>query len=108
MTEQKLPTDSPIDTETLKRFEELQTLRIQLADKLLDLEQEKIRTIRAATSVDMEKQKLFESVLVSRGLPPNHPVEVDAKTGLIKLLEPLKAAPEAVLETPSNGVEATA
>lgn len=116
MTEQdssKLTIDDPIDGDTLKRFEELQTLRMQFSDRLLDLEQEKIKVLRAATGLDMERQKLFESVLVTRGLPPTHPVEIDAKTGLIKLLKPLDPPVESEptsepISASSNGVEVTA
>lgn len=88
-TPQKLTPEDPIDADSLKRLEELQTLRLQLAERVLDLEQEKIRTLRAASNVDAERQRLFESVLISRGLPPSHPVTIDAKTGTLTLLAPV-------------------
>jgi len=100
----QLTLNDPIDPVTLKRFDELQTLRVQLADKYLDLEQEKIRVMRAASNLDVERQRLFEAVLVARGLSPTHPVEIDAKTGTIKLLAPL-SAPEAPTAPATNGVE---
>lgn len=85
----KLTIDDPIDGETLGKFKHLQTVRMQCAERLLDLEQEKVRTLRMAANVDTERQKLFESVLISRGLPPTFPVEVDANTGKIS---PVKEA----------------
>ncbi len=85
-SEKRLSFDTPVEPETLKRLEELQGARTQVADRLLDLEQERIRLLRAATQIDTEKQRTFESILVSRGLTPNFPVEIDAKTGVLKLL----------------------
>jgi len=85
----KLTANDPLDAQTLKRFEEMQGARMQLAERILDLEQEKIKTLRAAQNVDLERQRLFETVLVSRGIPPAHPVRIDAQTGVITLVEPL-------------------
>jgi hypothetical protein len=85
-SESKLTINDPVDQETLTKFSQLQTARLQLSERLLDLEMEKVRTIRAATQVDTERQRLFETVLLARGLAPNAPVEVDAKTGIIKSL----------------------
>lgn len=85
--EAKLTINDPIDAETLQKFSQLQMSRVQVAERLLDLEQEKVRTMRAAAQIDTERQRLFETVLVARGLPPNFPVEIDAKTGLMKAVE---------------------
>ena len=81
--EKKLTLDDPVDADTLTKFSDLQSARLQAAERLLDLEQEKIRTLRAASNIDTERQRLFEAVLMSRGLPPNAPVEIDAKTGKV-------------------------
>lgn len=83
-TQKKVLTiEDPIDEETLERFKTLQGVRMQCAERLLDLEQEKVRTLRMAAGIDQDRQKVFEAQLVARGLPPNFPVEIDAITGKI-------------------------
>lgn len=84
----KLTINDPVDAETLKSFGELQAARGQMSERLLDLEMEKVRTLRAASNIDSERQRLFEKVLMDRGLPPNAPVEIDAKTGKITMITP--------------------
>ena len=84
-----LTINDPLDAATLKKMGDVQLLKLQLAERLADLEQEKVRVLRALSNVDVEKARLFETINVSRGLPPNFPVEIDAKTGLIKPLEPI-------------------
>lgn len=84
MSENKLSIEDPIEPATLDQFKKIMLARQQAAERLLDLEQEKIRILRVAASLDQERQKLFETILTSRGLPPNFPVEVDANTGKIQ------------------------
>jgi len=83
----KLTIADPVDAETLRKFQQLQSSRLQVADSLLSLEQDKIRLMRAASNIEAERQRLFEGVLISRGLPTNYPVEIDAKTGAVKPVE---------------------
>jgi exonuclease VII large subunit len=90
--EKKLSIDDPVAAEDLAKFSELQNARMQVAERVLDLEQEKIRTLRAASNIDTERQRLFEKVLLDRGLPPTAPVEIDAKTGKISLVAPPQPA----------------
>jgi len=93
----KLTVEDPLDPDTLEKFKQLQTARLQLAERLLDLKEEEIRLLRLAGGVAQERTKLFETVLVSRGLPPNFPVEIDAVTGKFTLVQPLpESAPEQV------------
>ena len=107
-TNQTMTLNDPLDAPTLKRFEELAGLRLQLAERLLDLEQERVKTLRAASNLDVERSRLFETILTTRGLPPNHPVQVDAKTGIITLLEPPPVEPSAPAEAPAEPVAVTA
>jgi hypothetical protein len=102
MTEpsRKLTTQDPVDAETLGKIERLQNTRLQLADRLLDLEQEKVRVLRTVSAVDTERARVFEEINVSRGLAPNFPVEIDAKTGKLTPLQ----APEAESALPSEEV----
>jgi len=105
--EKKLTLDDPVDPETLGKFSNLQQARMQCAERLLDLEQERVRVLRAAASVDAERQKIFEGVLLSRGLPPNFPVTIDAQTG--KMTPVQGATPDmvsAAKEAAENGAAA--
>lgn len=91
--EPKLTIDSPVPQETLVKFQQLQGARLQVAERFLDIENEKVRLLRAAANIELERSKLFEGLLVERGLAPNFPVEIDGATGLIKPLEnPMEAA----------------
>lgn len=85
-TENKLSVQDPVSAEDLAKLGEIQGTRLQVAERLLELEQEKIRVLRAASNIDTERQRIFEKVLTERGLPPNAPVEIDAKTGKISLV----------------------
>lgn len=102
-TTRKLNISDPVEPETLAKFGELQAARLQAAERLLDLEQERIRTLRAASNIDNERQRLFEALLISRGLAPNAPVEIDAKTGRITQVDamgaPVKAPPSATADS---------
>ena len=104
----KLTIADPVDAETLKKFQQLQSSRLQVAEHLLNIEQDKIRLMRAASNIEAERQRLFEEVLMSRGLPPNYPVEIDGKTGVMKDQQAVAQAQlaanqaQAAAETPSN------
>lgn len=88
----KLTINDPLTQETLKKLAQLTNQRLQIADQLLDLEQEKIKLMVASRQIDDEKQRLFAKELTDRGLPPNAPVEVDAKTGAISIVTAEKLA----------------
>ena len=100
----KLTLQDPVDAQTLGLIEKMQNMRVQLAERLLDLEQEKIRTLRAASNLDVERSRVFEEINVARGLAPGAPVEIDAKTGVVKLMGQATAASE---DVPPAEVEPT-
>ncbi len=93
--EKKLTPSDPVDTETRKRLEELSAARYELGERLLEIEQEKVRLLVAANRVDEERSRLFEKVLMERGLPPNTPIEIEAQTGALKVLRAPPPAAEA-------------
>lgn len=101
----QLTVNDPVDQATLQQFSELQTARLQIAERILDLEQEKIKALRAAANIDNERQRLFEGILISRGLSPATAVEIDAKTGLLAQVNPngapAAAAPQGQVVAPS-------
>lgn len=82
----RLTVDDPIDDETRAKFAALQDSRLRVGDRLLNLELEKVNLIRSASVIDNERKKLFERVLLERGLSPNQPVTIDGGTGQIKVL----------------------
>ena len=85
---QKLTVNDPVDTETRKRLEELGGARYEVADKLLEMEQEKVKLLVAANRLDEERNRTFEKILLDRGLAPTTPIEIEAQTGNLRVLRP--------------------
>jgi len=79
----KLAPDAPVSAATLQRLQQVQFARQQMADRLLDIEMDKVRVLASAQRIDNEKIRIFESILLERGLPPNTVVEINAETGAI-------------------------
>lgn len=86
--EKKLTPSDPVDPATRKRMEELAAARYEFGERLLEIEQEKVKLLVAANRVDEERGRLFEKVLMDRGLSPNTPIEIEAQTGNIRVLRP--------------------
>jgi hypothetical protein len=86
-TRQQISLDTPVDPATLSRIETIQNARLQLGDRFLDLEQERVRVLRAVANLDAERIRIFEEINVSRGLSPTTPVEIDAKSGKVTPLQ---------------------
>lgn len=91
----KLSVNDPVDAVSRKRLEDLAAARYEFGERLLELEQEKVKLLVAANRVDEERGRLFEKLLVDRGLSPTTPVEIEAQTGAIKLLRPTSLPTEA-------------
>jgi len=88
-TPQKLTLENPVDAETLKKLSELRDSRLRIGDQILDLESEKVRLMVAVRQIDAEKQRVFEKILMDRGLPPSFPLEINGENGEIKPLAPM-------------------
>ena len=88
-SEKKLTINDPVDPETLRKLDAVHVARQQLATQLLDLEEEKVRLLVAARPLRDERNKLFEKILIDRGLPPSFSVDVDLETGKLFPLGPL-------------------
>ena len=82
----QLTPEDPVSPETLEQLAKLVDARGQMADHLLDLEQRKIQILASVKRIDEQHARLIESVLVDRGLLPTDPVEIDTKTGRLKIL----------------------
>ncbi len=98
----RLTTEDPIDPEILAKFGELEQHRMHLGSQVLDLRSEEVKLMVAARRIDEEKQRLFEKVLVDRGLNPSTPVEIDASTGRIRVLQAARQAAEPGDTTPAT------
>lgn len=83
----RLTVQDPVDPDTLKKFSALDTARYEIGDQLLDLEQEKIKLLAAAHQVETQKKRIFERVLVERGLDTSARVSIDFNTGEISVLQ---------------------
>lgn len=82
----RLTIEDPIEPEILAKFSELENARMRLGGQMIDLKSEEVRLMVAARRLDEEKQRLFEKVLVDRGLHPTTPVEIYAETGRISMM----------------------
>jgi hypothetical protein len=89
----KLTQNDPVDAESRKRLEDLAAARYELGEKLLDLEQERVKILVTANRIEEERGRLFEKILMERGLSPTTPVEIDAQSGVIRVLRPQAPAP---------------
>lgn len=68
--------DIAISAEIMSKLTEFATERADLAVRLLDLEQERIRVLRAASALDQKRQQFFEGLLVEHGLDPSTLVQI--------------------------------
>jgi hypothetical protein len=103
----KLTPADPVDRETLSKLDELEQARNRLGQELLDLEQAKVRVVAAGARLDEQRHRIFEKVLMDRGLAPNAPAEVDAQTGKI-IVHQFAAPAEAEPQPQPNGTTAAA
>lgn len=92
----KVTPNDPVDELTRKKLDELGNVRLDIADRLLDMEMERIRLLVSVQRLDEERIKIFDKILMDRGLPPGTPVEVEAQTGALKILRPAKPEPKPV------------
>lgn len=86
-TKPKLTPNDPVPTEVLGQFTKLEEARDSIANRLLDLEQDKVRLLAAAHQVDEQRTRLFEKILIERGLDPRTRVGINPTTGALTLLD---------------------
>ena len=83
----RLTVNDPVPADTLSKLRALQDARQDLADRYLSLEQDQVRILAASRRVDDERQRVFDGLLMERGLAPQTKVEIDANTGKITLFD---------------------
>jgi hypothetical protein len=86
----KLTVNDPVPAEVLDQFHKLDEARFNIAIQLLNMEQNRIKLLAAAHQIDEQQRRLYEAVLMERGLVPNAGVEIDSQTGVLRVLEPPK------------------
>ncbi len=102
----KNPTpETPVDPEVLQRLTDMQNRRMQLAERFLDHHLGSVQCLREAASIDASRGTIFQAILAERGLRSDTPIEIDAKTGVVRVMEggevaPPEGAPE---EPPTAG-----
>jgi len=84
----KLTINDPVGVETLGQLHELESRRSQIGSQLLDLEQDRVKLLAAAHRLDEQRNRVYEKLLLDRGITGTEPVEIDAETGKITLLRP--------------------
>jgi hypothetical protein len=83
--EKQLTVENPVSREVLAEFQGIRDAQIKLAEQNLLLDREKVRILAASNKLDQQHKRLFETILVDRGLAPDTPVELDASTGKLTL-----------------------
>jgi len=83
----RLTLEDPVTKEQMTQLAQLRDAKGMVAAQMLDLEQRKIQLLAAAKRIDEQNQRLFDGILVDRGLPPNTPVELDGPTGKLSLMQ---------------------
>lgn len=83
---EQLTLDDPIAPEALQQLANLHNARLDFCDRNTSLDQEKITILAAIKRLDDQKNKLFEALLVERGLTPGTEVTINGQTGKLQLL----------------------
>ena len=86
MAETKLTPNDPVEPELLSQLDTLQNARVEVAQQMLMLEQDKVRLLASAHAIDEQVQRTFERILVDRGMDPGTRVSIDSKTGKLEAL----------------------
>ena len=98
----KLSADDPVAPEMRQQLRQLHDARLHMCERAVDLDQEKIQVLAAIKRLDDQKHRVFEAILVERGLPPQTQVEIDGRTGKLKPLQQPESPVEPQAEQPAD------
>lgn len=95
----RLTLEDPVDEATLVALARLRDVRMGIGSQLIDLELQKVQLLGSVRRIDEQNQRMFDAILVDRGLAPGTTIELDGKTGRIKVLRedshvPAQAEPQ--------------
>ena len=79
--------DTPVSQEELQRLDLLGRARNDAANELADLELAKVNVLRAIRDLDTERTRLYNQILATRGIDPNTKIQIDGRTGAIRVLK---------------------
>ncbi len=88
---QRATLEDPVGQDVLAKLGELEQTEMSAAMQLMTIEQEKVKLLAVGRRVDDERRRIFEKLLMERGLSPNTPATIDSTTGRITLVRPLTA-----------------
>lgn len=80
MAEKQLTANDPIDEELFEQLVTLRDAKQQFALRLLELEHEKIQILAASKRTELQTRRLFDQILVERGMDPTTEVFIDGQT----------------------------
>lgn len=83
--QRQLTLDDPVEPANMEKFSRIRQTREQISNRMVQMELEKVRLLRAYSGLDTEEHRLFEEILLARGLSPTTPVEIIADTGKIRI-----------------------
>lgn len=88
----RLTLEDPVPPETFAALQQIQDAQVNIAMEMLHIEKRKVQLLAADKKLTDQNSRLFQAILVERGLPPTTVVELDARTG--KVLVKDKPAPD--------------
>lgn len=86
--QKRLTLDDPVGKEALDKLAELETTEINTALQLMAIKQEEVKLLAVGRRVEDERHRIFEKLLIDRGLAPNTPATIDSTTGKITVVRP--------------------
>ncbi len=105
--QKRLTMDDLVGKEALDKLSELENAEVNAALSLMALENEKVKLLAVSRRVEDERRRLFEKLLIERGLSPNVPATIDSTTGRMSLVRPhtpsSQEAPLPAQEASTNG-----
>jgi hypothetical protein len=83
----------PVSPEDLERLNQLQIAKRGIADRLLALEEEKVRILAASKRVSDEWDGVFARLAQERGLDPSSHLDINPKNGALQVIGQQPPAP---------------
>lgn len=72
-----LTVNDPVEKEVVQQLAEMERARMQLVDRNAYLDLEKDRTLGALRGLESQHRKIYEKILLTRGLDPTTVVQID-------------------------------
>lgn len=84
----RLTLEDPVGKDVLDKLADLEQTEVNACLQLMAIEQEKVKLLAVGRRVYDERSKIFEKLLMERGLAPNAPATIDSTTGKLTLVRP--------------------